>query len=60
MNQKMGDIVVFTGNSNHELVDNICKEIGIEKGKCKVSTFSDGEIAIDIDISVRGLSLIHI
>lgn len=54
MNQKMGDIVVFTGNSNHELVDNICKEIGIEKGKCKVSTFSDGEIAIDIDISVRG------
>ena len=54
MNQKMGDIVVFTGNSNNELVDNICKEIGIEKGKCKVSTFSDGEIAIDIDISVRG------
>ena len=36
----MGDIVVFTGNSNNELVDNICKEIGIEKGKCKVSTFS--------------------
>ena len=31
MNQKMGDIVVFTGNSNNELVDNICKEIGIER-----------------------------
>ena len=39
MNQKMGDIVVFTGNSNHELVDNICKEIGIEKANVKFQLF---------------------
>ena len=28
--------------------------MGIDKGKCTVSTFSDGEISIDIGISVRG------
>lgn len=49
-----GDIVVFTGNSNITLVDKICENIGIEKSKCTVSTFSDGEISIDIGISVRG------
>ena len=49
-----GDIVVFTGNSNHSLVDKITENLGIEKGACKVSTFSDGEISIDIGISVRG------
>lgn len=49
-----GDILVFTGNSNISLVDKIVKELGIEKGACTVSTFSDGEISIDIGISVRG------
>lgn len=49
-----GDIVVFTGNSNLSLVDKICENLGIEKGTCTVSTFSDGEISIDIGISVRG------
>lgn len=49
-----GDIVVFTGNSNTSLVDKICENLEIDKGKCTVSTFSDGEISIDIGISVRG------
>ena len=49
-----GDIVVFTGNSNLSLVDKICENLGIEKGACSVSTFSDGEISIDIGVSVRG------
>ena len=54
MNTVNGDIVVFTGNSNLSLVDKICENLGIEKGACTVSTFSDGEISIDIGISVRG------
>ena len=54
MNTVNGDIVVFTGNSNISLVDKICENLGIEKGSCTVSTFSDGEISIDIGISVRG------
>lgn len=54
MNTVNGDIVVFTGNSNLSLVDKICENLGIEKGACTVSTFSDGEISIDIGVSVRG------
>lgn len=54
MNSCTGDIIVFTGNSNKNLVSSICEKLGIEEGKCEVSTFSDGEIAIDIGVSVRG------
>ncbi|EFI41470.1 ribose-phosphate pyrophosphokinase [Peptoniphilus sp. oral taxon 386] len=54
MNSCGGEIIVFTGNSNHSLVDRICDELGIKKGKCEVKTFSDGEIAIDIAETVRG------
>lgn len=54
MNNCTGDIVVFTGNSNKELAKNICKDLGVSLGDCEVKTFSDGEIAIDIGVSVRG------
>lgn len=49
-----GDIIVFTGNSNHSLVEKICDGLGIKQGDCIVKTFSDGEIAIDIGETVRG------
>ena len=48
------EIKILTGNSNHKLVDKICENLGVEQAKCKVSTFSDGEIAIDIAETVRG------
>lgn len=54
MNHCAGEIIVFTGNSNLPLVDSICEKLGIEKGNSEVKTFSDGEIAIDIGVSVRG------
>ncbi|MDQ0509050.1 Ribose-phosphate pyrophosphokinase [Aedoeadaptatus ivorii] len=49
-----GDIVIFSGNSNPELVDKICKLLKIPLGDCNVNQFSDGEISIDIKESVRG------
>ncbi|MDD7362794.1 MAG: ribose-phosphate pyrophosphokinase [Peptoniphilus sp.] len=49
-----GDIVIFSGNSNKELVEKICKELNLPQGDCKVNQFSDGEISIDIMDSVRG------
>lgn len=54
MNTVNGEVLVFTGNSNLSLVDKICENMGIEKGAGTVSTFSDGEISIDIGVSVRG------
>ncbi|EAC4027834.1 ribose-phosphate diphosphokinase [Listeria monocytogenes] len=45
---------IFSLNSNRELAEEIAKEIGIELGKSSVTHFSDGEIQINIEESIRG------
>ncbi|GAB3805395.1 ribose-phosphate diphosphokinase [Virgibacillus kimchii] len=45
---------VFTLNSNRELAEDIAKHIGTNLGECSVKRFSDGEIQINIEESVRG------
>lgn len=45
---------VFSLNSNEPLAQEIAEEIGTTLGKCTVSTFSDGEIQINIEESIRG------
>ena len=54
MNLCTGDIKVITGNANRGLVADICKELDVEMSKCAVTTFSDGEINVHIDETVRG------
>lgn len=45
---------VFSLNSNRELAKEIADHIGTSLGKCSVNSFSDGEIQINIEESVRG------
>ncbi|MFC3040983.1 ribose-phosphate diphosphokinase [Virgibacillus xinjiangensis] len=45
---------VFTLNSNPKLAEEIAEHIGTTLGKCTVSRFSDGEIQINIEESIRG------
>ncbi len=45
---------IFSLNSNRSLAEEIAKEVGIPLGKCSVERFSDGEIQINIDESIRG------
>ncbi|MHC5375430.1 ribose-phosphate diphosphokinase [Enterococcus sp. LJL120] len=45
---------LFSLNSNQPLAEKIAKVFGTELGKCRVQQFSDGEIAINIEESVRG------
>src|SRR5690625_6387362 len=45
---------VFSLNSNEPLAEEIAKEIGTTLGKCTVSRFSDGEVQINIEESIRG------
>ncbi|HAA4073466.1 ribose-phosphate diphosphokinase [Listeria monocytogenes] len=45
---------IFSLNSNRELAEEIVKEVGIELGKSSVTHFSDGEIQINIEESIRG------
>src|SRR4030043_775370 len=55
--QDLSWLRIFTGNSNTELVQKICDQLGTTLGKSMVSTFSDGEIHVEIDESVRGMDV---
>lgn len=48
------DFLVFTGNSNRPLAEGIAKRLGQRLGDATVSKFSDGEIFVRINESVRG------
>jgi ribose-phosphate pyrophosphokinase len=48
------EIKVFTGNSNRQLAESICKELGIKLGSNEIKTFSDGEVSVSIYETVRG------
>jgi ribose-phosphate pyrophosphokinase len=49
-----GVIKIFAGNSNVGFAKDVAKILGLTLGKSDVSTFSDGEISVKIDESVRG------
>ena len=46
-------VVIFTGNSNPALAQKICAHLNLPLGGAKVTTFSDGEIQIEIHENVR-------
>ena len=50
----MARLMVFTGNANPELGNEIARTLGIPLGDALVSLFSDGEINIEIRENVRG------
>ena len=45
---------VFCGNSNRKLAEDICRHLGVPLGNAVVRRFSDGEINVEINESVRG------
>ncbi len=47
-------VKVFCGNACQGLTAGICAHLGIEQGKALVSTFSDGEVRVQIGENVRG------
>lgn len=54
MNLSGRGIKIFTGNANKELAQKICDELNVSLGDCEVGAFSDGEIAVSINETVRG------
>jgi len=48
------NVRLFAGNANVSLAENISKSINIPLGKADVGRFSDGEIMVQINESVRG------
>lgn len=50
----MSDMMIFSGNSNLKLAQEICKHLKLDLGKALVGKFSDGETTVEIQENVRG------
>ncbi|MBI5343797.1 MAG: ribose-phosphate pyrophosphokinase [Deltaproteobacteria bacterium] len=50
-------IKIFAGNSNKPLALEICSQLGVPLGRSEVKSFSDGEVYVDIQESVRGVEV---
>jgi ribose-phosphate pyrophosphokinase len=48
-----GNLLIFSGNANRSLALAVCRELGVRPGKALVSTFSDGEVQVEIEENVR-------
>jgi ribose-phosphate pyrophosphokinase len=49
-----GNMMVFTGNANSVLAQEVATHLGIELGRADVGRFSDGEIMVELLENVRG------
>ena len=54
-NSAFSNFKVFAGNSHLELAEEIASIMGKPLGEAKVAKFSDGEIAVNIGETVRGV-----
>ncbi len=48
------ELMIFSGNANPELARRIAAHLHLSLGKCTVQTFSDGEVSVEIEETVRG------
>ena len=53
----MNKLRIFSGNANVQLAKKICEFLDIELGRANVGKFSDGEIQVEIQESVRGMDI---
>jgi ribose-phosphate pyrophosphokinase len=49
-------LTIFSGNANRDLAESICKCVEVRLGACDVTTFSDGEIFVEVGENVRGVN----
>jgi len=49
-----GDMMVFTGNANPKLAEDVVRHLNIRLGRAIVGRFSDGEVMVEILENVRG------
>lgn len=47
-------MMVFTGNANRDLAQKVVDNLRLPLGNAKVTKFSDGEVAVEINENVRG------
>ncbi|MDR0272607.1 MAG: ribose-phosphate pyrophosphokinase [Clostridiales bacterium] len=50
----VGDIKIFAASANKQLSQGVVKHLGLELGKADTSRFSDGEVKVVVNETVRG------
>ncbi|MBS7349711.1 MAG: ribose-phosphate pyrophosphokinase [Comamonas sp.] len=53
MHSNQSEFVVFSGNANRNLAEEICQHLGTSLGEASVGRFSDGEVTVEIQRNVR-------
>ena len=46
-------LLIFSGNANRPLAEDVCRSLGARLGRATVGKFSDGEVQIEIEETVR-------
>jgi ribose-phosphate pyrophosphokinase len=54
VSQADSELMIFTGNANPKLARRIAEYLNVSPGKASVERFSDGEIYVEIEETVRG------
>jgi ribose-phosphate pyrophosphokinase len=54
VSQAESELMIFTGNANPKLARRIAEYLNVSLGKASVERFSDGEIYVEIEETVRG------
>lgn len=54
LNSSNSNIKIFACNSNRELAESIVSKLGLKLGDAEVEKFSDGEISVKINETIRG------
>jgi len=49
-------LTIFSGNANRDLTESICRCVEARPGAAEVTSFSDGEIFVEIKENVRGVN----
>ncbi len=49
-------LTIFSGNANRDLAKAVCNYVEVPLGRAEVTTFSDGEIYVEIGENVRGVN----
>ena len=50
-------LMIFSGNANPKLANDIARELGVPMGKAVVGSFSDGEVMVEIMENIRGADI---
>lgn len=51
------DIKVFSGSTGGEFASRVCKDLGLDLGKSKIITFTEGNIYVKVEETVRGMDV---